>query len=61
MLQLATIVVVFLGLTLAAMGMVAALTMGRMDATSLIVSVAIGFVLVLPVSCLVAREIVMRG
>lgn len=61
MLQLATIVVVFLGLTLAAMGMVAALTMGRMDATSLIVSVGIGFVLALPVSWLVARKIDLRG
>jgi len=61
MLRLATIVFIFLGPTIAGMAMVAALTMGRMDATSLIASVGIGFVLALPVSWLVAREIDLRG
>jgi len=43
--------------TLMGVGIVIALTMGRVDGSSIIAAAVIGFVLAIPVSWLVARQI----
>lgn len=57
MLRLAIIVYIFLGPTLAGIGVIAALTMGRFDTASVLAAAMAGFVLALPAAWVVAKQI----
>jgi hypothetical protein len=57
MLRLAVVIYIFLGPTLAGAAIVAALTMGLFDTASVLAAAVAGFVLALPASWVVAKQI----
>jgi hypothetical protein len=57
MLRLATLLYAIVGSTLAGIGVVVVLTMGRYDVPSILVGAAVGAVLAVPASWMVARAI----
>lgn len=57
MLQLALIIHIFIGSTLAGAGVILALTLGANSALPLIASALIGFLIAFPVSWVVAKKI----
>ena len=57
MIRLASILYSIIGTTLSGIGVIAVLTAGYVSPTAIIVAAAIGAVLALPVSYLVARKI----
>ena len=57
MLRLMMVLFSMIGTTLAGIGVVVVLTMGRYDVTSIIAGAALGAILALPVSWMVARNL----
>jgi len=57
MLRLTLVLFLFIGSTLAGAGVVAALTMGLYDARPIVIVAALGALIALPVSWLVARHL----